>query len=191
MNISCSSVGVPVPTITWRHNNHTTGFNQTDLITPVDILYNNQRTLITSVTSGRVTSTLHIVNIQYLEHHGVYECIGDNSDGRTSISSVNITLLVQGKRHDYFSGSQPMYCISVVDRCLSPLPLLVNSHATEEINDTNSNAIVNIQCNHRYIPLDPINITCIHDGNITYTWEPDPRSLNCSPLEGKCSLMHA
>ena len=93
VDISCTSTGVPAPTITWRLNNQTVPFNQTDVTTPTDVTVNNF--MVDTITNGSVVSTLHIVNPQYPAHDGVYECIGDNSNkGSVPPGIANITLQV-------------------------------------------------------------------------------------------------
>ena len=95
VDISCTSTGVPAPTITWRLNNQTVPFNQTDVTTPTDVTVNNF--MVDTITNGSVVSTLHIVNPQYPAHDGVYECIGDNSNGGSAPPGIaNITVQVQG-----------------------------------------------------------------------------------------------
>ena len=96
VDISCTSTGVPAPTITWRLNNQTAPFNQTDMTTPADIRV-NINFAVDTIINGSVVSTLHIVNAQYPAHDGLYECIGDNSNGGSAPpSTANITLQVQG-----------------------------------------------------------------------------------------------
>ena len=95
VDISCISTGVPVPTITWRLNNQATPFNQTDMTTTADIRVNINFGVDT-IINGSVVSTLHIVNAQYPGHDGVYECIGDNSNGGSAPPSIaNISVQVQ------------------------------------------------------------------------------------------------
>ena len=95
VDISCTSTGVPAPTITWRLNNQTVPFNQTDITTPTDVTINNF--MVDTIINGKIVSTLHIVNAQYPAHDGVYECIGDNSNGGSAPSGIaNITVQVQG-----------------------------------------------------------------------------------------------
>ncbi len=101
VDISCTSTGVPVPTITWTLNNQTTPFNQTDVSTDFSIIFerDNSNTLVPVITSGNLVSTLHIVNTQYPSHDGVYECTGDTDTGKTA-SSLTITVQVTGEnRH--------------------------------------------------------------------------------------------
>ena len=93
VNISCTSTGVPAPTITWRLNNQPAPFNQTDLTTPVAVDIKNNFEL-GSITTGKVVSTLHIVNAQY---PGVYECMGKTTyNGVTTMSSAIITVHIKG-----------------------------------------------------------------------------------------------
>ena len=95
VDISCTSTGVPAPTITWRLNNQTVPFNQTDVTTPTDVTVNNF--MVDTITNGSVVSTLHIVNPQYPAHDGVYECIGDNSNGGSAPPGIaNIKVQLQG-----------------------------------------------------------------------------------------------
>ena len=97
VDISCTSTGVPVPTITWTLNNQTTPLNQTDIPTDFSITLgrDSSNNLIPIITSGNLMSTLHIVNAQYPSHDGVYECIGDDDTGNTS--SLIITVQVTGE----------------------------------------------------------------------------------------------
>ncbi len=97
VDISCTSTGVPVPTITWTLNNQTTPFNQTDVSTDfsVKIEKDNSNTLVPDITSGNIVSILHIVNAQYPSHDGVYECIGDSDTGKTT--SLTVTVQVIGE----------------------------------------------------------------------------------------------
>ncbi len=100
VGISCTSTGVPVPTITWTLNNQTTPFNQTDVSTDFSITIERDSSnyLVPVITSGNLVSALHIVNAQYPSHDGVYECIGNTDTGKTS--SLTITVQVTGEnRH--------------------------------------------------------------------------------------------
>ena len=81
INISCTSAGVPVPSITWTFNGQLTNFSQTDTI------IENQ---------GYVVSTLHIVHARYELHDGVYQCAGSNYGGDPTKSAANITVQVLG-----------------------------------------------------------------------------------------------
>ena len=88
VNISCSSTGGPLPSITWTLNNQSTNFSQTDIITEA----------MDTMIPRNVMSTLHIVNAQYPTHDGVYTCTGRNSMEVSTInSSINITVVVQGE----------------------------------------------------------------------------------------------
>ena len=100
VNISCSSAGVPIPTITWTLRDQPTPFEQFDVQTDIVILLvrNVNDDLVPDVTPGSLESTLQIVNAQYPAHDGVYQCTGSNSHaGQNFSQSVTITVQVQGK----------------------------------------------------------------------------------------------
>ncbi len=98
-DISCRSVGAPVPSITWQFNNQITGFQQTDTETPFEaglIEVGDNREI--DITPGSIESTLHILSTSYPDHDGVYTCIGTNSGDLTvASSSVSITVQVNGE----------------------------------------------------------------------------------------------
>ncbi len=99
VDISCTSTGVPVPTITWTLNNQTTPFSQTDVSTDFSIRIerDSSSNLVPVITSGNLVSTLHIVNAQYPSHDGVYECTGDSDTGGTSSHTITLTVQIPGK----------------------------------------------------------------------------------------------
>ena len=100
VNISCSSAGVPIPTITWTLRDQPTSFQKTDVETDIDIclVRDENDDLVPVVTPGSLESTLQIVNAQYPAHDGVYKCTGSNSHaGQNFSQSVTITVQVQGK----------------------------------------------------------------------------------------------
>ena len=81
----------------WTINNQKTTFDQTDIITQATTTAENTSNSSFTVP-GNVKSTLHIVDIQYPIHDGVYTCIGSNfMDMSINTNSVNITVRVQGK----------------------------------------------------------------------------------------------
>ena len=95
VDISCTSTGVPTPSITWSFNNTAAPFEQTDTVVDVKatILAPGQFT----VDPGTITSELHIVSASYPDHDGVYTCVGVNSeDAVFTSSSAFITVQVQG-----------------------------------------------------------------------------------------------
>ena len=98
-DISCTSVGAPVPSITWQLNNQTTGFQQTDKETPFEAsLIGNGGDRNIDIAPGKLESTLHIVSASYPDHDGVYKCIGTNSGDLTvTSSSVSITVQVNSE----------------------------------------------------------------------------------------------
>ena len=100
VNISCSSAGVPIPTITWTLQDQPTSFEQTDVQTDIVVLFvrDVNGDLVPDVTPGSVESTLQIENAQYPDYDGVYQCTGSNSHaGQNFSQSVTITVQVQGK----------------------------------------------------------------------------------------------
>ena len=100
VNISCSSAGVPIPTITWTLRDQPTSFNQLNVQTDIDIrlVRDNNDDLVPDITTGSLESTLQIVNARYPAHDGVFQCTGSNSHaGQNFSQSVTITVQVQGK----------------------------------------------------------------------------------------------
>ena len=100
VNISCSSAGVPIPTITWTLWDQPTPFEQIDVQTDIVVLVvrDDNHDLVPDITPGSLESTLQIVNTQYPAHDGVYQCTGFNSHaGQNFSQSVTITVQVQGK----------------------------------------------------------------------------------------------
>ena len=97
--ISCRSVGAPVPSITWEFNNQTTGFEQTDTVTPYEAaLIGDAGNRVVDLTPGNIVSALHIVSARYPDHNGVYTCIGTNAGSLTvSSNSATVTVQVDGK----------------------------------------------------------------------------------------------
>ncbi len=89
---TCTSVGNPAPTFTWRLDGVTLPSNRhTDSSTAPTIHYPFSR------TNGTTTSVLTINGAVYPDDDGVYECIGTNSHaGIASSSSASITVTVQG-----------------------------------------------------------------------------------------------
>ena len=97
--ISCRSVGAPVPSITWEFNNQTTGFEQTDTLTPYQAsISGSLPNRVVDLSPGNIESTLHIVSARYPDHDGVYTCIGTNAVDLTVMSSsAFVTVEVHGK----------------------------------------------------------------------------------------------
>ena len=86
ININCTSIGGPTPSVRWTFNNYST-FNHADVVIPP------QRGTDSGVTLGTVISTLHIVNAQYPSNEGVYTCTGSNSEFN---STANVIIQVIG-----------------------------------------------------------------------------------------------
>ena len=96
VNISCTSTGVPTPTISWTLNNMAAPFNHTDSSTEFRAYSPSSQVAV--ITEGSVVSTLQLESPQYPAHEGVYVCEGSNTHaGSTSTSSVSISVLVLGR----------------------------------------------------------------------------------------------
>ncbi len=88
--ILCNSTGGPIPSITWTLNGHKTSFHQSDTFTSGR--YSNS---LSTASPGYVVSTLHLVNVQYPVHEGVYGCHGTIIVANSIVtSSVNITVKI-------------------------------------------------------------------------------------------------
>ena len=99
VNISCTSTGVPVPTVaSWIFDGRPAPFSHAD--TSQDVMVTVGVTggvRVPLVTLGSVESSLHIEHAQYPAHEGVYKCTGTNShSGTNSSSTARITVQVQG-----------------------------------------------------------------------------------------------
>ena len=78
LTISCTTIGIPAPTISWTFNGQVL---QTD-----HIIMKYQR---------RVVATLQIVDAQFPEDDGVYVCTGSNTyGGITNSSSATVAVVV-------------------------------------------------------------------------------------------------
>ena len=89
VNISCTSVGAPVPTIRWTFNGvNITHFDQTET-NYTDYVFTEvitgPSTRASTITPGSSMSTLHILNFQS-ENEGIYECIGSNIGTSVTLS---------------------------------------------------------------------------------------------------------
>ena len=104
--ISCRSVGAPVPSITWEFNNQTTGFEQTDIVTPHKAnISGSAGDRVADLTPGNIVSTLHIVSARYPDHDGVYTCIGTNAEDLTVANSIAfVTVQINGKQNNDFGS---------------------------------------------------------------------------------------
>ena len=96
-SLSCTSRGVPTPTISWRFRDMVAPIHQNDTFTDFSAVAPRSSHL-PIITLGRVVSNLQLNNIQYPTNDGVYVCVGSNRHGNVlSFSSVNISVLVLGK----------------------------------------------------------------------------------------------
>ena len=93
VNISCTSIGDPIPNIIWTLNNQTTRFNQSLFPSNLELLSNQP---IFYQTQSSIQSVLHIVNASHYDR-GVYECTGSNeNNGFRYSSSDAITIQIMG-----------------------------------------------------------------------------------------------
>lgn len=94
-DISCASIGAPVPNIRWTFNGQTTRFTQTDSFTDYvismrrNVMTVNNSYLEATVSPGVAESTLHIRNFQSHDE-GIYKCIGSNAGSSITTSSSAI-----------------------------------------------------------------------------------------------------
>ncbi len=100
VNISCTSTGLPLPTIRWTFNgSDEIPFNHTDISTdfvPRDTMGDFYQSPYLIISHGNATSILHVKNIRYPEDQGVYKCIGSNTGTSiTATSSATFTIRVQ------------------------------------------------------------------------------------------------
>jgi len=96
IDISCTSSGNPIPTISWELHGSPVPFPQNDTVT------NYQAGILESgefnFDAGSITSVLKITGVNYPEHEGEYKCTGRNSHrGVESSAYSNITVHVLGK----------------------------------------------------------------------------------------------
>ena len=100
VEISCTSTGVPTPSITWSCNGTAAPFNQTDTVADFKASIERINGVIQAVVDpGTITSELHIVSASYPDQDGEYTCVGVNSeDAVFTSSSAFITVQVQGTK---------------------------------------------------------------------------------------------
>ena len=92
MDITCTVMGVPMPTQYWIFGSSPVPFQHSDMLTTPDAIYVN-RSYVMAI-NGSVVSTLHVVNVQ-LTHIGEYHCVGTNNyEGQPFTSGVTVSLHV-------------------------------------------------------------------------------------------------
>ena len=87
VNISCTSTGIPIPSIVWTLNNQPVPYDQTNISTDYNINGFNK------VTPGAISSTLHIVNAQYPANDGVYTCTGSYNHAGTPVRDSAVVIV--------------------------------------------------------------------------------------------------
>ena len=98
VNISCTSVGNPLPSFRWQIQASDAPFEQMTEMTNLDRTGGTSDMPDFSFTPGSTTSTLLIINAVYPDHSGVYQCTAFSShNGVESTNSDTITVNVQGQ----------------------------------------------------------------------------------------------
>ena len=91
VNISCSSTGLPTPTISWKLNNQSVALTPTEtLIDPKPRLSQH---IVLDVMLGSILSTIEIIDAQYPDDDGVYTCTGTNNAMNVSTFSIQLQVL--------------------------------------------------------------------------------------------------
>lgn len=99
VDISCLSVGAPVPIVTWELNNQSAVYMQTDIVTQYEAtVIGDVGNIRVDVIPGNTLSTHHVVNARFPENDGVYTCVGTNSDDPPVTSNASVTIHVYGMR---------------------------------------------------------------------------------------------
>ena len=85
--------------MTWELDGETTPFMQFDTTedTQARIVRNAMDNIVPDITVGSISSDLTIVNAQYPDHDGVYNCIGSNDEQMMNTSTSSITVVVVSK----------------------------------------------------------------------------------------------
>lgn len=96
VNISCTSTGIPLPTITWTVSNQTVLYSQTVLTYDYSIASFGGGSF--EINPAMVISYLLIEDLKYLTDDDVeYTCTGSNTYGEDiASSSASITLHILG-----------------------------------------------------------------------------------------------
>ena len=97
--ISCTSVGAPVPSLTWFFEGEVAPFTPMEMINSEDIV------LVRSDPNGpfvpeslsNIVSSLRIVNAQYPANDGIYTCSGTNDGQGENVSNATIAVQVIGR----------------------------------------------------------------------------------------------
>ena len=91
INISCTSVGIPTPTIVWMMNDQQVHFISIEVIIQPQIAING---FLQDIMLGRITSSIEIVNAQFPRDEGMYTCVGTNDEEMINFSNYSIYLQV-------------------------------------------------------------------------------------------------
>ena len=98
ISITCRSSGVPTPNVTWEFNSAQLSLNTIESRDPSQarVDRNDSGIYVPITVLGNLTSMLEITNAQYLNHDGVYTCIGSNDDLMVVTTSAMVTVQVHG-----------------------------------------------------------------------------------------------
>ena len=91
VNITCNSVGIPAPTITWWMNDQLVPLTPIEsIMDPADRGYES---FLQDIMLGSVNSTIEIVDAQYPANNGTYICIGTNEMNSSSNSNISVQVV--------------------------------------------------------------------------------------------------
>ena len=97
VNITCNSVGIPAPTITWWMNDQLVPLTPIESIT--DPTERGFSSFLQDIMLGSINSTIEIVDAQYPENNGTYICIGTNEINSSSDSSISVQVVGMYGQH--------------------------------------------------------------------------------------------
>ena len=86
MNISCTSTGIPIPTITWTVDDRIVPYPQADLTFDYSVAPIGEEAF--EIKPGVIVSYLLIANLMHLDDDDVvYTCMGSNTHGEDSANT--------------------------------------------------------------------------------------------------------
>jgi hypothetical protein len=102
VNISCTSFGAPVPSLTWFFDGEEAPFTVIEMINSEAVTLvrsdpNDPDSPFIPESLSNIVSSLRIVNAQYPANDGIYTCSGTNDDEEKNISSATIAVQVIGR----------------------------------------------------------------------------------------------
>jgi hypothetical protein len=102
VDISCTSFGVPVPSLTWFFDGEEAPFTVMEIINSEAITLvrsdpNDPTSPFIPESLSNIISSLRIVNAQYPTNDGVYTCSGTNDNQGKNVSNATIAVQVIGR----------------------------------------------------------------------------------------------